>query len=147
MELPGSTWPEAAFLRELTKRTGCGLLFDVNNLFISAHNLHVDIASYLWDVPFDAIGEFHVAGHSRRELQADDGDIDVLLIDDHGSAVPEAVWHVLETMLALTGTRPVLVEWDNQIPALADLLAEGIKAQAVLNAFAAQTGRQSDHVA
>lgn len=147
MELPESTWSEAAFLKELVRRTGCGLLFDVNNLYISAHNLHVDIASYLWDVPLDAIGQFHVAGHSRRELRTADGDTDILLIDDHGSAVPATVWHLLETMLALTGARPVLVEWDNQVPPLTDLLAEAAKAQAMLDAFVAQTGRQPDHAA
>lgn len=147
MDLPGGIWPEAAFLTELTRRTGCGLLFDVNNLYISAHNLRLDIASYLWDVPTDAIGQFHVAGHSRRELPTDGGEADVLLIDDHGSAVPIEVWHLLETMLELTGARPVLVEWDNQVPPLAALLSEAAKAQAALDAVTAQPERRSDHVA
>jgi uncharacterized protein (UPF0276 family) len=147
IDLPGSTWQEAAFLSELTKRTGCGLLFDVNNLYISAHNLRFDIASYLWDLSLKSIGQFHVAGHSRRELHAPDGSADILLIDDHGSFVSDAVWHLLETMLALTGPKPVLVEWDNQVPPLAVLLAEATKAQHVLDEVATQSERHSDHAA
>ncbi len=147
LDLPGSDWPEAAFLKELTQRSGCGLLFDVNNLYISAHNLRVDLGSYLWDLPIDAIGQFHVAGHSRRRLQAADGSEDLLLIDDHGSLVPDPVWNLLENMLALTGPRPVLVEWDNQIPALNDLLAEAAKAQRLLDAIETQMPRQPNHAA
>jgi hypothetical protein len=147
IDLPISNWPEAAFLKEITQRTGCGLLFDVNNLHISAHNLGFDLASYLWDLPVDAIGQFHVAGHSRRVLHTSDGTEDALLIDDHGSAVSDTVWHLLEAMLALTGPLPVLVEWDNQIPPLATLLAEAGKAQVLLDAITAQTLRQPIHAA
>jgi hypothetical protein len=147
IDLPDGDWPEAAFLKEITQRTGCGLLFDVNNLFISAHNLRFDLASYLWDLPIEAIGQFHVAGHSRRKLQTPDGDDDLLLIDDHGSAVADDVWRLLETMLGLTGPRPVLVEWDNQVPLLAELLAEAAKAQQILDATVAQFVREPDHAA
>lgn len=147
IDLPGSIWPEALFLKEVTKRTGCGLLFDVNNLHISAHNLRFDLASYLWDLPIDCIGQFHVAGHSCRLLRAADGSEDVLLIDDHGSAVPDPVWHLLETMLALTGPRPVLVEWDNQVPRLDVLLAEAAKAQQFLDAIDRQINRLPHHAA
>lgn len=147
IDLPGSIWPEAAFLAELTRRTGCGLLFDVNNLFISAHNLRLDIASYLWDLPLEAIGEFHIAGHSRRQLQAPDGSTDVLLIDDHGSMVAEDVWQLLDMMLALSGPRPVLVEWDNQVPPLATLLAEAGKAQRLLDAAPARSRMEPHHAA
>jgi len=144
IDLPDSDWREPVFLRELAQRTGCGLLFDVNNLFISAHNLNFEIADYLQDLPVAAIGQFHVAGHSRRELTTADGRADPVLIDDHGSTVPESVWLLLETMLAQTGALPVLVEWDNQVPALDVLLAEAAKAQILLDAVAKKA---SDHAA
>jgi len=147
IDLPDCPWPEAAFLKELTKRTGCGLLFDVNNLFISAHNLRFDLGAYLWDLPMEAIGQFHVAGHSQRTLPMPGGGEDLLLIDDHGSAVSADVWHVLETMLGLSGPRPVLVEWDNQVPPLADLLAEAAKAQQILDVTVAQLVREPNHAA
>jgi hypothetical protein len=147
IDLPGSVWPEAQFLKEVTKRTGCGLLFDVNNLHVSAHNLRFDLATYLWDLPLECIGQFHVAGHSHRSLRAADGSEDVLLIDDHGSVVPDPVWLLLETMLALTGPKPVLVEWDNQVPALDVLLAEAAKAQRFLDAIDGQIDRWPDHAA
>ncbi|HWT97671.1 MAG TPA: DUF692 domain-containing protein [Terriglobales bacterium] len=144
IDLPNNDWPEPVFLGEMAKRTGCGLLFDVNNLFISAHNLSFETADYLRDLPVAAIGQFHVAGHSCRELTAADGTVDELLIDDHGSTVPEGVWQLLDEMLTLTGTLPVLVEWDNQVPALDVLLAEAKHAQQRLDAVA---GKAGDHAA
>lgn len=147
IDLPGCSWPEAAFLTEMVRRTGCGLLFDVNNLYVSAHNLRFDAAAYLWDLPLPAIGQFHVAGHSQRTLWAGDGNEDSLLIDDHGSAVPDAVWKILDTMLALTGPRPVLVEWDNQVPPISVLLAEAAKAQKSIDAIVAKTNAQAGHAA
>ncbi|HVJ35746.1 MAG TPA: DUF692 domain-containing protein [Terriglobia bacterium] len=147
IDLPGSSWSEPAFLAEITRRTGCGLLFDVNNLHVSAHNLGFDAADYLSDLPIQAIGQFHVAGHSQRRLMAPDGREDVLLIDDHGSAVPNEVWRLLETMLAATGPLPVLVEWDNQVPALAVLLAEAAKAQEFIDACAMCRAESSGHAA
>lgn len=145
--LPGNDWQEPVFLGEMVRRTGCSLLFDVNNLFISAHNLGFAAADYLRDLPIAAIGQFHVAGHSRRDLTAADGSIDQVLIDDHGSTVPEAVWQLLENMLTATGPLPVLVEWDNQIPALDVLLSEATRAQKLLDAHTPQTEGVGNHAA
>lgn len=147
IDLPDSNWSEPAFLAELTRRTGCGLLFDVNNLHVSAHNLSFDAVDYLSDLPIHAIGQFHVAGHSRRRLIAPDGREDVLLIDDHGSAVPDEVWRLLGVMLALTGPLPVLVEWDNQVPTLAVLLAEAAKAQGFIDACVKRHAESPVHAA
>jgi uncharacterized protein (UPF0276 family) len=145
--LPGNEWQEPAFLQEMVKRTGCGLLFDVNNLFISAHNLAFEAADYLRDLPVAAIGQFHVAGHSRRDLTAADGSIDQVLIDDHGSSVPDGVWRLLEDMLTTTGPLPVLVEWDNQVPALDVLLAEAARAQQLLDVVTPQARGRGHHAA
>lgn len=143
--MPEGDYTEPAFLRELVRRTGCGLLFDVNNLFVSAHNLQIDVGAYLWDLPIEAIGEIHVAGHSRRDLKGESDQPDTVLIDDHGSVVPVAVWSLLDGLLALTGPRPVLVEWDNNIPPLPLLLDEARKAQLLIDASRAV--REASHVA
>jgi uncharacterized protein (UPF0276 family) len=137
--LPDSDFSEPAFLRDIVARTGCGLLFDVNNLVVSAHNLHLDTAAYLWDLPIDAIGEIHVAGHSRQDLvgegEVEEGQIvETVLIDDHGSIVPPDVWVLLDVLLSITGPKPVLVEWDNNVPPLDVLLAEAAKAQRLIDA-------------
>ena len=134
LTLPDSDWPESAFLKEVTSRTGCGLLFDVNNLFVSAHNLQLDMAGYLWDLPIDTIGEIHVAGHRSRKLPRPDGTDETVLIDDHGGFVSPSVWGLLEGLLAMTGSLPVLVEWDNDIPPLSVLLAEAARAQGLIDA-------------
>lgn len=147
MDIAGNAWSESLFLKEMVRRTGCGLLFDVNNLYISAHNLRLDIAGYLWDLPIPAIGQFHVAGHSCRQLTTADGGTDEVLIDDHGSAVPQPVWQLLENLLALSGPLPVLVEWDNQVPALDVLLAEAAQAQRILDKVKPRDIGKSDHAA
>ncbi|MDY0883323.1 DUF692 domain-containing protein [Dongia soli] len=131
--LPDSDFSEPAFLREMVARTGCGLLFDVNNLFVSAHNLHLDTAVYLWDLPIEAIGEIHVAGHSHQDLAEDGKVVDSVLIDDHGSAVTQEVWTLLDVLLSIAGPQPVLVEWDNNVPPLEILLAEAEKAQRLID--------------
>jgi uncharacterized protein (UPF0276 family) len=118
-----STIAEPEFLAEVQRRTGCGLLLDVNNVYVSAQNHGLDALAYLAALPAEAVGEIHLAGHSRRPV----GD-QVLLIDDHGSAVIPAVWQLYEAALALTGPRPTLIEWDSNIPELPVLLAEAAKA-------------------
>ncbi|WP_044561832.1 DUF692 family multinuclear iron-containing protein [Azospirillum sp. B4] len=132
--------PEPRFLAELAARTGCGLLLDVNNVAVSAHNLGFDAAGYLADFPLWAVGEIHVAGH-RREAFApwvgpDAGPDAVVLIDDHGSVVSDGVWDLLTGVLSRTGPLPVLVEWDMDVPPLAVLLGEAARAQAHLDRVA-----------
>ena len=139
-----SAIPEAAFLAELVDRSGCGLLLDVNNVYVSAENNGFDAEAYLDALPAEAVGEIHLAGHLRQPL----GD-QVLLIDDHGSAVPEAVWTLYRRALDRLGPRPTLIEWDTRIPELPVLLGEAAKAERLLAAatvgHGAGEGRQ--HVA
>lgn len=120
-------WDEAGFLTELVHRCGCGLLLDVNNLHVSASNCGTSPFAALDRLPFAAVEEIHVAGHTRIALA--DGE---LLIDEHGSAVSESVWTLLAATLARTGPKPVLVEWDTHIPELPVLLAEAERADSYL---------------
>ncbi len=124
-----SILPEWEFLAAVAARTGCGILCDVNNIFVSASNHGWDALAYLDALPAGAIGEFHLAGHTARELE----DGRVLRIDDHGSAVAEPVWELYEAALARFGARPTLIEWDNRIPEFAVLMGEAARAQTLLD--------------
>ncbi len=125
-----STMAEAEFMAAAIQHSGCGLLLDVNNVFVTAHNHRLDAITYLSALPLDAIGEIHVAGHLRAEV-----DGETVLIDDHGSAVIDPVWDLLDWVLEHAGPRPVLVEWDTNVPDLAVLLAEADRAQAAIDRF------------
>ena len=118
-----STIPEAQFLAELVRRTGCGLLCDVNNVYVTARNLGLDPVAYLDALPGGAVGELHLAGHSTN-----DADGRTLLIDDHGSPVAPAVWALYDHAIRRFGAVPTLVEWDTEIPALEVLLTEAQRA-------------------
>jgi uncharacterized protein (UPF0276 family) len=111
-------YSEAEFLSELVRRSGCGLLVDVNNAYISAHNVGGDAATYLASLPAEAIGEIHLAGH------APDGAATNLLIDTHGAPVAEAVWSLYANLIARIGARPTLIERDDNLPDFVDLLSE-----------------------
>ncbi|MGE0281647.1 MAG: DUF692 domain-containing protein [Rhizobiaceae bacterium] len=117
----GSTMSEAEFLAELVDRTGCGLLLDVNNVYVSAHNLDLDAKSFIDTLPVEAIGEIHLAGHAVNEV----GD-DTVLIDNHGSMVPPTVWSLYGYALERIGARPTLIEWDSEVPELDVLLGEAM---------------------
>ena len=121
-----STIPEPEFLAELARRTGCGLLCDVNNIFVSATNFGEDAADYLAALPGEAVGEIHLAGHCRGERRGRP-----LLIDDHGAAVSEEVWALYRLALRHFGMVPTLVEWDKNLPPLSALLAEARRAERV----------------
>ena len=121
VEFADSTMTEAEFLAALVKRTGCGLLLDVNNVYVSAHNLGFDAKRFIDTLPSDAIGEIHLAGHAVNEL----GD-DTVLIDDHSSRVPPAVWSLYAFAIGKLGPRPTLIEWDTALPALDVLLGEAM---------------------
>ncbi|WP_370316287.1 DUF692 family multinuclear iron-containing protein [Sagittula sp.] len=118
-----STWEEPAFLREIARRTGCGLLLDVNNVFVSATNLGYAPQDYIDRFPLEAVGEIHVAGH---ETDADDRGA-VLLIDSHGAPIADPVWALLDLTLQRSGLRPVLVEWDTDVPDWPVLAAEAAR--------------------
>jgi uncharacterized protein (UPF0276 family) len=119
--------PEPAFLDALARRTGCGLLCDVNNVYVSARNLGGDPVAYLDALDPATVVEIHLAGHA-----VNDADGREVLIDDHGSRVAPAVWDLHEHALARFGPRPTLVEWDTDLPPLAVLLGEAARAGAGL---------------
>jgi uncharacterized protein len=119
-----SVIPEPEFLGELVRRTGCGLLCDVNNIYVSCCNLGGDPVGYLNALPAPAVGEIHLAGHA-----ANDADGQTILIDDHGAPVSNAVWALYDHALARFGLLPTLIEWDTNIPALAVLCAEARTAE------------------
>ncbi|MGD1883005.1 MAG: DUF692 family multinuclear iron-containing protein [Paracoccaceae bacterium] len=123
-----STWSETDFLAELVRRTGCGLLLDVNNVFISATNLGYTAQGYIDAYPLDHVGEIHVGGHDEDE----DDEGAPLLIDSHGTQAVEPVWALLDHTLAKTGPRPVLVEWDTDVPEWPVLRAEANRAAEAL---------------
>lgn len=118
-----STIPEAEFLAELVRRTGCGLLCDVNNIHVTAHNLGLDADEYLAALPVESVAEIHLAGHS-----VNDADGRPILIDDHGSRVTADVWALYIRALERFGPTPTLIEWDTDLPALAVLLQEAATA-------------------
>ncbi|MDX2224180.1 MAG: DUF692 domain-containing protein [Rhodospirillaceae bacterium] len=124
-----STMSEPEFLTRLVDRTGCGLLLDVNNVYVSAANNGFDAAAYLARIPPAAVGEIHLAGHTVQ----DDGAARVL-VDTHSARVCDPVWALYEAALARTGPVPTLIEWDLDIPPLAVLLDEAARAQALIDA-------------
>ena len=130
-----STIPEVDFLTEVAKRTGCGLLLDVNNVFVSAKNQGTDPLLYLEAFPLDRVREVHLGGHNE-ELDDAGGP---LLIDTHASSVADAVWTLYAYLIARTGPIPTLIEWDNNLPDWPTLRAQAIAAQNIL----ADVGRSS----
>ena len=131
-----STVPEWEFLAAVADRTGCGILCDVNNIYVSAANHGWDPPAYLAGLLPATIGEIHLAGHSVREL----GGGRVLRIDDHGSGVIPEVWTLYTEALARFGPVPTLIEWDTDIPALAVLLDEAGRAGVLLDACERRVG-------
>jgi uncharacterized protein (UPF0276 family) len=118
-----SEMSEGEFLAELVRRTGCGILFDVENLYVNARNLGVDAEAFITAIPAEAVKEYHLAGFSVR---------DGCLVDTHDHPVYPEVWKLYEFALQHIGPRPTLIEWDSDIPALAVLMGEAAKAQQYL---------------
>lgn len=129
-----STIPETAFLREIARRTGCGLLLDVNNVFVASVNHGLDPRAYLADFPFEHVGEIHLAGHS---VTADDTGA-ALLIDTHDKPVADPVWSLYTQVVERIGAMATLIEWDGDIPQWPVLRAEAELAQAILDRKPAQ---------
>ena len=127
-----STIPEVDFLRELSKRTGCGLLLDINNVFVSANNHGTQPLTYLNSFPIDQVKEIHLGGHDE---EVDDAGAP-LLIDSHGSAIADAVWALYAHVIARAGALPTLIEWDNDVPDWPTLRAEAVAAQDILSGVA-----------
>jgi uncharacterized protein (UPF0276 family) len=118
--------PEPEFLAALARRTGCGVLCDVNNVHVTAHNLGLDPLAWLDALPAHCVGELHLAGH-----RANDADGRTVLIDDHGARVDRAVWALYAHALGRFGRQPTLVEWDSDVPALEVLVDEARAADTV----------------
>ena len=139
-----SAIPESEFLSALVARTGCGLLCDVNNVFVSTHNTGGDPLQWLDSIPAAAVGEFHLAGHSANQA-----DGLTVLIDDHGSRVGAEVWALYAEALARIGHRPTLIEWDTAVPELEVLLDEAAQADRIAgdDRVPALVRRNSSHVA
>ncbi len=123
-----STMSETDFLREIARRTGCGLLLDVNNVFVSATNLGTDPIAYIEDFPLEQVGEIHLGGHDEEE----DDHGAPLLIDSHGRAIADPVWTLYDYVIAKGGARPTLIEWDNDVPDWPTLEAEAQRAHVIL---------------
>jgi len=117
-----STLSEPEFLGELVRLSGCGLLLDVNNIAVTAHNLRLDPRGWL-DLPGEAITQYHLAGHA-----VNDADGETILIDDHGSRVSDGVWALFADVVQRFGRRPTLIEWDTDLPPLTVLLDEAARA-------------------
>ncbi len=139
LPLPGHDWDEIQFLGELVRRTGCGLLLDVNNVHVSAHNLRFEARDYIDRVPGEAVLEIHLAGHARDPALGE-----ALLIDSHDAPVAAPVWALFERLVQRIGARPTLIERDGNVPAFDALLAERARAAAVLRACAHPSVRHLD---
>jgi uncharacterized protein (UPF0276 family) len=122
-----SSISEPEFLTEIVRRTDCGLLCDVNNIYVTSQNFGQDPVAYLQAIPPDAVKEIHLAGHT---VNAADGQS--VWIDDHGSPVCEAVWELFSQAVTRFGPVPTLVEWDTNMPELAVLMGEAHKAERIL---------------
>ena len=127
LALDGHAWDEIDFLAELARRSGCGLLLDVNNVFVSARNLGGSAEAYVDAFPGELIMEIHLAGHS-----ADPAFGSALLVDSHDAPVAREVWALYERLVARIGPRPTLIERDGNVPAFAELMAERATALGVL---------------
>ncbi len=128
LEFAASTMAETEFIAEIVRRTGCGLLLDVNNVYVSCVNHHRDPHACIRALPLDAVGQIHLAGFARDTDAAGDP----LLIDSHGAPVAQAVWDLYAFALELLGPTPTLIERDNDIPAFPVLLAEAHRAEAIM---------------
>jgi uncharacterized protein len=119
---------EIAFLREVVRRTGCGLLLDVNNCYVQSVNHGFDAGAFIDAFPIEHVGEIHLGGHA---VDSDDDD-SALLIDDHGREVADAVWTLYAQALARSGPKPTLIEWDNDVPAWDILFGEAKRADRII---------------
>ncbi len=139
VDFDSSTMSEVDFLRAVVKRTGCGLLLDVNNVYVSAVNHGTEPMAYLDDFPMEHVGEIHLGGHfeDRDDLYAP------LLIDAHGTPVAETVWNLYARTLARIGAVPTLIEWDNDVPNFPVLVAEAARARGLMAAEIKRRSRQT----
>ena len=128
-----STMSEVEFLSELVDRTGCQLLCDVSNIYLSAHNMGYDAHEYIDGLPAEAIAELHLGGYTAEEDEANPGAD--LLIDTHAASIAEPSWNLYAYAIRRFGPKPTLIEWDNEIPPLTTLLGEAARADQIAAAI------------
>jgi uncharacterized protein (UPF0276 family) len=131
-----SAIPEPEFLAELARRTGCGILLDVNNVFVTCTNLDLDAQTYLEALSGSFIGEIHLAGHSRVARGGSS-----ILIDDHASIVCEAVWRLYARALERFGLVHSLIEWDKDLPLFATLMGQVREAERIVSTWSGKHAR------
>ena len=128
LEFAQNGMSEPEFLIALTQKSGCRLLVDVNNVYVSAKNNGFDASAWLSEIPAHLVGEIHLAGHTVERIGRDE-----IYIDDHGSDVSSIVWALYETFIERIGLRPTLIEWDNNVPTLSAWMIEASRAQSILS--------------
>lgn len=148
LQFESSTIPEWEFISALAQQSGCGILFDVNNIYVNARNHKFDPAVFINAVPVEYVKEMHLAGHTVKQL--DDGEI--ILIDTHNKRVTDDVWSLYRDAVHRFGEVPVLIEWDTDIPALSVLEDEANTAEQILRSVVevrdeCDKGRQHEHIA
>jgi len=129
VRIEGHEWDEVAFLKELARRTGCGLLLDVNNVYVGSRNLGYCAEAYLDSFPGEQVLEIHLAGHTPDPKLGES-----LLVDSHDAPVVPAVWSLYDRLIARIGSRPTLIERDDNLPDFSTLLTERERADSVLRA-------------
>ncbi|WP_139835729.1 DUF692 family multinuclear iron-containing protein [Thalassospira sp. MCCC 1A01428] len=142
LALPQNSMAETDFIIQAARQSGCGLLIDVNNIFISAHNLGFAANDYIDVLPADLIGEIHLAGHEQDADTRDD-----VLIDTHSRPVADPVWALYQRLITRVGAKPTLIEWDNDVPAWQVLAAEAAHANDILDQCRHWPENQSQRVA
>ncbi|MDA0780862.1 MAG: DUF692 domain-containing protein [Rickettsiales bacterium] len=130
LEYNDSTMTEWEFIQKTIEKSGCGLLLDVNNIYVTCKNHNLDANEYLQNIPYDAVGEIHLAGFEEKQIKDKP-----ILIDTHGDKVSDDVWKLYEQTIGLSGIVPTLIEWDTNIPEFDILLNEAKKAQDILNRY------------
>jgi uncharacterized protein len=134
----GSSMTEPQFLSEVVDRTGCRLLCDVSNVYLSAHNMDYDASGYLRALPAAAIAQMHLGGFTPEPDEARPGQ--ELLVDTHAERVHPSAWALYTEAIGLFGPQPTLIEWDNDLPSLDDLVDEARNADALVRQLADPTG-------
>lgn len=132
-----SNMEEPDFLNEVTRRTGCGILLDVNNVYVSCENHGWDAKAYMRRIRPERVGEYHLAGHALKKIKGR-----TIRIDDHGSNISHDVWDLFDYTLKHIGVRPGLVEWDTNIPSLMTLLQEAERAESCLGKYRPKRGQE-----
>jgi uncharacterized protein (UPF0276 family) len=127
--LASSTMTEVEFLSELVHRSGCRLLCDVSNVHLSAHNMGFDAYAYIDALPAGAIGEMHLGGFTVEDDEGNSGS--TLLVDTHSTAIAKPAWLLYAHAVRRLGLQPTLIEWDNELPALATILQEAVMADSM----------------